>query len=47
MAGRLNRLESRYKLKISTLQLFLKVTFFRGAKIAANRGGNRTGQGEL
>ena len=26
MAGRLNRQESRYKLKISTLQLFFKVT---------------------
>ena len=46
MAGRFNRLESRYKLKIGKLQLFFKVIFI-GAKIAANRGGNRTVQGEL
>ena len=47
MAGWLNRQESRYKLMINALQLFLKVTFFRGAKIAANWEGNRTGQEEL
>ena len=32
MAGRLNRQESRYKLKIGTLQLFLKVTFLEQQK---------------
>ena len=39
--GKLLQVKDKY------ITIVFKVTFFREAKIAANRGGNRTGQGEL